>query len=189
VWWPADQVVASGGQQWPGQCTFADVETMFRSLEEGSQSELESPEQSIVQRERGLESRRQQNLKAEALIVDIRARPGLERFLMPAAYDTLMQVLPAGYVMILITSKLGYHALLLNGITQSAKSLTLSAPKRGLLPDKVLAAIPRGLERVSEPEERSSEDPRAQRAFNVSKKAAFTLDTVLGTFGIRLYGQ
>jgi hypothetical protein len=93
------------------------LETMFLNLEEGSHSELESPEQSIIQRERELESRRQQNLKAEALIVDIRARPGLERFLMPAAYDTLMQLLPAGYVVIVINSKLGYHALLLNGIT------------------------------------------------------------------------
>jgi tetratricopeptide (TPR) repeat protein len=79
--------------------------------------------------ERAAIERRKLNEEAEALITKIRTYPGLERFLLPPAFNSLLVSLPAGFVVILNSSRLGCHALLLNGATGVAKSLVVAAAR------------------------------------------------------------
>jgi hypothetical protein len=78
--------------------------------------------------ERAVIERRQLNEEAEALITKIRTYPELERFLLPPAFNSLMASLPPGLVVILNSSNLGSHALLLNGATGLANILVVSDP-------------------------------------------------------------
>jgi enoyl-CoA hydratase/carnithine racemase len=82
-----------------------------------------------AQRERQFEQNRKLSEEAEALIAEIRARPGMERFLLPATFASMVQALPDGFVVLLNVSEFGYHALVLNG-ARSVHSLPLQLPKR-----------------------------------------------------------
>jgi tetratricopeptide (TPR) repeat protein len=82
------------------------------------------------QRERLVEQRRRLSNSVEALISDIRSRPGMGRFLLPPAFSLLVQSLPEGFVVFLNVSELGNHALILNGSTKSVHSLPLKLPAR-----------------------------------------------------------
>jgi tetratricopeptide (TPR) repeat protein len=82
------------------------------------------------QRERLVEQRRRLSNSAEALISEIRSRPGMGRFLLPPALSSLVQSLPEGFVVFLNVSELGYHALILDGSKKSVQSLLLRLPNR-----------------------------------------------------------
>jgi hypothetical protein len=98
---------------------------------------------SVAQRERDLESRRKLNEEVEALITTIRGYPGLARFLMPAAFSDLISALPDGYVVILNSSTLGQHALLLNRATGLATSLELQACHKEFDSDTIRSQVDR----------------------------------------------
>jgi tetratricopeptide (TPR) repeat protein len=83
-----------------------------------------------LQQERLVEQRRRLSDAAEALIADIRSSPGMDRFLLPPTYSSLVQSLPQGFVVFLNISGLGDHALILDGIAKSVHSLMLKLPAR-----------------------------------------------------------
>jgi tetratricopeptide (TPR) repeat protein len=114
---------------------------LFQALEiEGEHSDSIS----AVQRERCFEERRRLSEAAEALIADIRSRPGMSRFLLPPAFSSLVQSLPdTGFVVILLTSRQGQHALVLHRHETRAKSIALNAPEGGFFSDIVQATLPR----------------------------------------------
>jgi tetratricopeptide (TPR) repeat protein len=101
------------------------------NLLESNAHRFRSSDQSAIQRERDLEKRRQLNEETEALVFKIRGYVGLDRFLMPPAFDALVRDLPEGFVVIVNASKLGYHALLLHRDTRLATSLELQPPPTG----------------------------------------------------------
>jgi hypothetical protein len=82
------------------------------------------------QRERLVEQRRRLSNSAEALILDIRSRPGMNRFLLPLAFSSLVQSLPKGFVVFLNVSELGHHALILSASEKSVQSLLSRMPTR-----------------------------------------------------------
>jgi hypothetical protein len=84
----------------------------------------------VVQRERLLEHRRRLSSAVEALIADIRSRPGMSRFLLPPTFASLVQSLPDGFFVFLNISELGHHALVLDGTAKSAHSFPLRLPAR-----------------------------------------------------------
>jgi hypothetical protein len=101
-----------------------ELQRLLRLLEHGARR-LEKFNQSEIHRERELETQRRLNEEAEALISKIRNEPGLERFLLPPAFIALFSALPDGFIVIVNTSKLGHHALLLHRVTGIATSLEL----------------------------------------------------------------
>jgi tetratricopeptide (TPR) repeat protein len=115
---------------------------LLRLLEQGARR-LESADQTTAQRERDLEFRRQLNGEAEALISRVRAYTGLERFLLPPAFDALLGALPRGYVVIVNVSRLGHHALLLCRDNDLAASLELKPPRIVFDSAALLAQLPR----------------------------------------------
>jgi tetratricopeptide (TPR) repeat protein len=117
---------------------------------------------SVTQREQDLESRRKLNEEAEALITMIRGYPGLARFLMPAAFADLVRALPSGYVVILNSSALGQHALLLNSATGLATSLELQASHREFDSDTIRSQVDRNALR-EESNESAWDDTRAMK--------------------------
>jgi tetratricopeptide (TPR) repeat protein len=117
------------------------LRSVFMTLEAGG---MHDDSLSTTQRERHVEERRRLSEVAETLITDIRARPGLSRFLLPPAFSVLLQSLPkTGFVVILVASKLGYHALVLNGGAARAESITLPPPEGGFFSDAVYDSLPR----------------------------------------------
>jgi hypothetical protein len=104
-----------------------ELRRLFRLLDIRS---IDEPSTSTVERERLVENYRRLSAKAEALIADIRSRPGVSRFLLPPAFSSLVQSLPEGFVVFLNVSELGHHALILNGSTKSVQSLMLRLPAR-----------------------------------------------------------
>jgi tetratricopeptide (TPR) repeat protein len=80
----------------------------------------------VEDRERALAARRVLNVQAEDLITKIRTYPSLDRFLLPPAFDSLIASLPEGFVVILNSSRLGSHALLLSRAAGLVKRLTIS---------------------------------------------------------------
>jgi tetratricopeptide (TPR) repeat protein len=119
-----------------------ELERIFSLLNDGSRG-LESVEMSVAQRERLVEERRLLSKQAERLIDQLRRRPGLERFLMPPAFSSLLQRLPQGFVIILMASDLGYRALILGQNYKQAKSLTLTPSVLNLCSAAVRASLPR----------------------------------------------
>jgi hypothetical protein len=103
-----------------------ELERLFRLLELGARR-VETSNLSAAQRERDLEARRRLNEEAEALIVTIRGYPGLDRFLLPPVFATLLDALPDGFVVVVNISKLGCHALLMHRTTKLAASLELKS--------------------------------------------------------------
>jgi tetratricopeptide (TPR) repeat protein len=106
------------------------LQSLFRALDDGARGLTSaSAQQSPAHREQALESQRQLNLQAEALIAQIRSYSGLQRFLMPAAFDMLLRTLPHGFVIIVNASSLGCHALLLSRDHGSVENLELPLPQ------------------------------------------------------------
>jgi tetratricopeptide (TPR) repeat protein len=85
---------------------------------------------SVVQRERHTEERRRLSSKAEALITDIRSRPGMGRFLLPPAFVSMVQSLPEGFFVFLNVSELGHHALVLDGSAKAPYNIPLKLSAR-----------------------------------------------------------
>jgi hypothetical protein len=112
-------------------------------LLEYSARRVEGSDQTAAQRERDLEKRRQLNEEAESLILSIRGYTGLDRFLMPPAFDALIDALPEGFVVVVNTSKLGDHALLLHRATGLATCLKLQPPLTGFNSVTVRSNLPR----------------------------------------------
>jgi tetratricopeptide (TPR) repeat protein len=107
-----------------------ELQRMLRLLERDARR-VKNLEQTVAQRERELESRRQLNETVQALISKIRGYAGLDRFLLPPAFDALLGCLPDGFVALVNASKLGHHALLLHGPTGLATGLTLKPLRAG----------------------------------------------------------
>jgi tetratricopeptide (TPR) repeat protein len=103
-----------------------DLLRLLRMLEHGA-SNTESSDQTVAQREEGLERRRIMNAQAQTLISRIRTYPGCTRFLLPATFETLLNGLPDGFVVIMNASNLGQHALLLHRVSGIATSLVLKS--------------------------------------------------------------
>jgi hypothetical protein len=103
-----------------------DLLRILRMLEHGARLAVCS-EQTVAEREQALERRRQMNDEAEALISKIRSYPGCTRFLIPAAFDSLLGGLPDGVVITLNVSKLAHHAILLHKTAGTAVGLELES--------------------------------------------------------------
>jgi tetratricopeptide (TPR) repeat protein len=133
---------------------------LLRMLEHGARFS-ESSGQTVAQREEALERRRLLNHEAETLILRIRTYPGCTRFLLPAAFDSLMNGLPTGFVVVLNTSKLAHHALLLHKATGLAASVELESPPVGFDFASLRAQLPRDM--GAQPEQHDEICARAMR--------------------------
>jgi tetratricopeptide (TPR) repeat protein len=122
-----------------------ELQRLFLALEDGARTlTSDSVEQPPGHRGRRLENQRQLNVQVEALIAQIRSHSGLHRFLMPAAFDTLLQTLPEGFVIIVNASPLGCHALLLGRDGSVPEIQELHIPRSlGLDSSSIRAALPR----------------------------------------------
>jgi tetratricopeptide (TPR) repeat protein len=103
----------------------------------------ETSEPSAAQRERELGNRRHLNEQAQSLIVKIRGYPGLNRFLLPSAFDAVFASLPDGFVVIVNTSEVAHHALLLHRPIGLATSVGLDFPQTGFDSAALKAKLPR----------------------------------------------
>jgi tetratricopeptide (TPR) repeat protein len=139
-----------------------ELERLLRLLEHGMRK-VDGSEQSIAQRDRELESRRRMNQEAETLISKIRDNPGLSRFLLPPAFDALQGALPDGFVVVVNTSKLGHHALVLHRATCFAAVLELERPPQAFNSAVLKAQRPRGSNSIQETEVQDGEVLRAMR--------------------------
>jgi hypothetical protein len=100
-------------------------------------------ELSATQRERELVSRRHLNEQAQSLIAKIRGYPELNRFLLPSAFDAVFATLPDGLVVIVNTSDIAHHALILDRSTGLATSLELDLPRSRFESAVLKAKLPR----------------------------------------------
>jgi tetratricopeptide (TPR) repeat protein len=142
-----------------------ELRRLFHTLEMGSVGDEMT---SIVQRERLIEQRRRLSNTAEALIADIRSRPGMSRFMLPPAFSSLVLSLPdEGFVVLLVTSYLGHHALVLDRVRGQTSSLELFPPEGGFFSEAVRVSLPRD----GGSELHHTEDTDVSRAFGVSKRA------------------
>jgi tetratricopeptide (TPR) repeat protein len=118
-----------------------ELRRIFQILETGS---VRDESMSKVQREQHIEQRRRLSNVAEALITDIRSRPGMSRFLLPPAFSSLVQSLPdSGFVILLVASDLGHRALVLDRANGNTASLELVPPEGGFFSDSVKVTLPR----------------------------------------------
>jgi hypothetical protein len=127
-------------------------------------------------------ARRMLNVEAEALISKIRAHPGLERFLLPPAFDSLMASLPSGFVVILNSSELGSHALLLSRTAGLAKSLAVAATVSSFDLKKARTRLPRDMESA----EVIIEADEDMRAMKIAGRQVTTFEDVLKGMWISL---
>jgi hypothetical protein len=102
------------------------IERLLGLLEHGARRD-EHLDQTAEIRERRLDTQRRLNEELELLIAKIREYPGLERFLLPPAFETLLGALPGGFVVVLNASKLGQHALLLHRASGLVDTLELTS--------------------------------------------------------------
>jgi tetratricopeptide (TPR) repeat protein len=133
---------------------------MLRMLEHGARS-AGCSEQTVAEREQALERRRQMNDEAEALISKIRSYPGCTRFLMPAAFDSLLGGLPDGVVIILNVSKLAHHAILLHKTAGIAAGLELESLSTSFDSAILRARFPR--DATAQPAHKDEQRTRAMR--------------------------
>jgi hypothetical protein len=118
-----------------------NLRRMFGTLESG---DIHADHMSNVQRERHIDERRRLSKVAESLIDSIRSRPGFTRFLLPPAFSTLLQSLPEkGFVVMLVASSLGYHALVLSRAETQVKHVRLATPPGGTFSQAFRAVLPR----------------------------------------------
>jgi hypothetical protein len=118
-----------------------ELQRLLRLLEYSGR--VENSEQNTAERERDLERRRQLNEEVETLIVRIRACVGLDRFLLPPTFDGLISALPDGYMVIVNSSALGYHALLLQKGAAFATTLKLQPHPTGFDSEFLRSVLPR----------------------------------------------
>jgi hypothetical protein len=140
-----------------------ELQRMLWLLDLGAR-QVEGSEHSVEQSEQELERRRQLNEAVQALIARIRGYPGLDRFLLAPVFDVLLSSLPDGFVVIVNTSKLGCHALLLQRDTGFSKSLELKPFHTRIDCAKLRAKLPR--DTVSALESTGENDTRAMRLNN-----------------------
>jgi tetratricopeptide (TPR) repeat protein len=107
-----------------------ELQRLLRLFEHGAHR-MDSLRQSVAQHERELERRRQLNESVQALILKIRGYPGLDRFLLPPAFDSLLSALPEGFFVVVNVSQLGHHALLLHRTRGLATGLELKSFRAG----------------------------------------------------------
>jgi tetratricopeptide (TPR) repeat protein len=121
-----------------------ELQRLLRLLD-FSTRRIESPHQVAAQRDHDMERRRQLNEEAEAVILRIRGYAGLDRFLLPPAFNALVGALPDGLVALVNASRLGYHALLLHRNISMAQSLKLQPPPTGFDSAALRSHLPRDL--------------------------------------------
>jgi tetratricopeptide (TPR) repeat protein len=131
-------------------------------------------ELSAAQRERELGRRRHLNEQAQSLIAKIRGYPGLHRFLLPSAFDAVFASLPDGFVVIVNTSEVAHHALILHRLTGLATSLDLELPRARFDSAVLREKLPRDATSVHE------QDRNALRVMRIDKGAGDSFDYVLG---------
>jgi tetratricopeptide (TPR) repeat protein len=131
----------------------------------------DTSELSAVQRERELGRRRHLDEQAQSLIAKIRGSPGLNRFLLPSAFDTVFASLPDGFVVIVNTSDVAHHALLLHRPTGLATTVGLDFPHTGFDSASLKAKLPR--------DGASTFDVDNSRAMRLSSGEEESLDYVL----------
>jgi tetratricopeptide (TPR) repeat protein len=153
-----------------------ELEHLLLLLDHGTRRLEGADYSTVMQRERDLESQRQLNEAAEIVISRIRTYPGLSRFLMPASFDTLFGTLPNGFAVVVNTSKLGQHALLLNRTAGLADTLELKTTHAGLDLATLRARMPRDMSPVMQEERHGRPNVRAMR---LDSGQAGTFDEVL----------
>jgi hypothetical protein len=158
-----------------------ELQRMFRLLEHGARR-AELQEQS-VQHERELEERRQLNEAVQVLIAKIRGYPGLDRFLLPPAFDALFSSLPDGFVVIVNASKLGHHALLLHRATGLATSLTLKLSRTSFDSKKLRDQLPRDMASLSK--EDCEDDTRGLRIAGIRTRCFENVLSLLWTSAVQ----
>jgi tetratricopeptide (TPR) repeat protein len=131
----------------------------------------ETFELSAAHRERELGRRRHHNEQAQSLIAKIRGYPGLNRFLLPSAFDAVFASLPNGFVVIVNTSEVAHHALLLHRPTKLATSVGLDFPHTGFDSAFLRSKLPR--------DGASTSDVKSSRAMRLSSGETDSLDYVL----------
>jgi hypothetical protein len=112
-------------------------------LLDGATHKAKTSEPSAAQCERELGRRRHLNEQAQSLIAQIRGYPGLNRFLLPSAFEALFASLPDGFVVIVNASDLAQHALLLHRPSGLATSVGLEFPHAGFDSASLKARLPR----------------------------------------------
>jgi hypothetical protein len=119
-----------------------ELQRLLLLLDRATQG-TETSDLSAAQRERELGRRRHLNEQAQSLIAKIRGYPGLNRFLLPSAFDAVFASLPDGFVVIVNTSEVAHHALLLHRPTRLATSVDLDFPHTGFDSASLKAKLPR----------------------------------------------
>jgi tetratricopeptide (TPR) repeat protein len=137
------------------------LRTIFQSLEK-RESAADKGIVHAAQRDVDFDHRRRLSDQAEALISEIRTRPGFKRFLMPPSFDALMQTLPEGYVIFLVVSVLGCDVLLLNGPADIAKSIRLTLPLSTFSAASIRSRLPRDAN-IKDVAQDTTEEFRAMR--------------------------
>jgi tetratricopeptide (TPR) repeat protein len=133
----------------------------------------ETSELSAAQRERELGRRRYLNEQAQSLIAKIRGYTGLNRFLLPSAFDTVFASLPDGFVVIVNTSDVAHHALILHRFTGLATSLDLDLPRARFEPASLREKLPRDATALH------GQDRDSSRTMRIDKGARDSFDCVL----------
>jgi hypothetical protein len=134
----------------------------------------EISEPSAAQRERELGRRRYLNEQVQPLIAKIRGYPGLSRFLLPSTFDAVFASLPDGFVVIVNTSEVAHHALLLHWPTGLATSLELDLPRARFESDALKSKLPRDGTAINGQHREDS------RGMHIVKGASDSFDYVLG---------
>jgi hypothetical protein len=147
-----------------------ELQRLLLLLDRATQG-TETSELSAAQRERELVRRRHLNEQTQSLIAKIRGYPGLNRFLLPSAFDAVFASLPDGFVVIVNTSEVAHHALLLHQRTGLATSVGLDFPHTGFDSASLKAKLPR--------DGASTLDVDSSRAMRLSSGEEDSLDYVL----------
>jgi tetratricopeptide (TPR) repeat protein len=134
----------------------------------------ETSELSAAQRERELVRRRHLNVQVQSLIAKIRGYPGLSRFLLPSTFEAVFASLPDGFVVIVNTSEVAHHALILHRSTGLATSLDLDLPRARFESAALKAKLPRDATALHK------QDRDSSRAMRIDKGAGDSFDYVLG---------
>jgi tetratricopeptide (TPR) repeat protein len=152
------------------------LQRIFQALDQ-RESAADKGVINAAQRDVALDRRRRLCDQAEALISEIRMRPGLERFLMPPSFDALMQTLPEGHVILLVVSSLGCDVLLLNGPAGIAKSIRLTLPLSTFNATSIRSRLPRD----ANIKEEAQDTTEAFRAMRLSTKRHEGLEGMLAS--------
>jgi hypothetical protein len=143
-------------------------------LLDGSTHGVYNSEPSAAQSERELGRRRHLKEQAQALVAKIRGYPGLNRFLLPSAFDAVFASLPDGFVVVVNTSEVAHHALILHRSTGLATSLDLDLPRARFDSAVLKAKLPRDATASHE------QDREYSRAMHKTRNAGDSVDNVLG---------